>query len=336
MLYSLNASIVPDGCSFAPEQSLSNSCPSSEWESIREFLALGSHELPVNYQEIYRDAMDPSFFFVSGKESQRQQYLTQVVNVDPHVAPLCSTTQMVATADALTVTSDLWFESMMNVTQNSGHGSPLSDQSDSIHTLDGDSFQGYATGNCISEAIQNTTDTDPITFPLLYFVNNPATATINMTSSDNYIFQAIVHPNLSRADVLKNVRHPFEYQHQWVDLPQPLFNGSSIGAVIVPPQAASWTSDNGGPQSLILCNLAAGWGTTALQTTQDQSTGSTSVSSTIRNYSFGPFVPRSHSGANHRERRHRGRLLLSMVPTTINQHNAGMGSILGSHGRKRE
>ena len=248
---------------------------------IREYLALGSDELPLKYQEIYLNEESPELFFVSGKSSQRQQYLGQWHELDAHVAPWCSTTQMVAAADALTIMSSLWSQSLWNVTQKSDHGSPLSDQSDSTHTLDGDSFQGFTEGTCLSVTIQNTTDTNPIAFPFLNFANNPTTPTINMTSSDNYVFQAIVHPTLSQADVLASTTHPFEYQLQWVDLPLPLFNGSSIGAIIIPPQAVNSTSGDGRPHNLTFCNLAAGWGTTTLQKARGDSIGVPSVSSQV-------------------------------------------------------
>ena len=286
-MYRLNAKLVPDGCLLAPEQGLSNSCPSSEWESIREFLAIGSQELPLKYQTIYEAEDGPGFFLVSGKDSQRQQYLGQTLGTDAHMADSMSTTQMVATADALSNLGALWFRSLHNVTQDSGHGSPLSVQANSIHTLSGDSFQGFSAGNCLSEVIHNNNDTDSIAFPFLYSANNPATPTIEKISSDNYTFTAIVHPSLSRADVLNNTRHPFQYQLQWVELPQPLFNGSSIGALIVPPQAV-----DDGPQTLILCNLAAGWGTVALQTDRDESNSDSSVSSRIIHSRFpGSFSP---------------------------------------------
>ena len=304
MLYSLDSSSVPDDCSFAPDQNISNSCPSSEWELIREFLALGNHQLPVKYQEIYQAEVFPDYFLVSGKESQRQQYLGQCTSLDAPISPIYGTAPMVATADALTNTSTLWFAGLNNVTQNSGHGSPLSDQSDSIHVLDGESLQAFTAGVCLSEVIQNTTDTNPVAFPFLYFANNPATPTVNRTSSDNYIYSAIVHPNISRANVLANASHPFEYQLRWVELPQPLFNGSSIGAIIVPPQAVDSTSDEGRPQSLTMCNLAAGWGTTTLQTETKEYSGEDSVSSRITNSIFSSSLqepdhaPTPESGLN--------------------------------------
>lgn len=293
----MDTTLVPDRCSLAPEQGLSNSCPSSEWESIREFLALASYGLPEKYEEIYGGDYDLNYFLASGKASQRQQYLAQAVGPNALVAPLASTTQMVATADALTTTSALWFSSLFNVTQDSGHGSPLSIQSDSTHTLSGDSLQGFTEGNCFSEAVQNTTGTNPLAFPFLYFANNPATPTINITSSNNNTLTAIVHPSLSRADVLKNAKHPFEYQLHWVDLPQPLFNGSSIGAIIVPPQAVNSTSDSDGPHNLTLCNLAAGWGTTALKSERDEYTGG-SVSSIITKYAAPQLAADATDGYN--------------------------------------
>ena len=286
----MNATLVPDGCSLAPEQSLSNACPSSEWESIRQVLELGSQELPQKYQEIYKIEAESSYFFVSGKDSQRQQYLAITDGAGPYTGNYVSTTQMVATADALSNVGALWLTALNNVTQSSGHGSPLSVQTNSIHTLSGDSFQGFSVGNCFAEAIRNKRNNDSIAFPFLNNANNPATPTINMTTSDkHYTFSAIVHPSLSRADVLNNTRHPFQYQLQWVELPQPPFNGSSIGAVIVPPHAV-----DDGPQDLIMCNLAAGWGTVALQTDRDQSTRDSSVSSRIIHSRYtGSFSPPS-------------------------------------------
>ena len=278
---------MPEGCSLAVKQSLSNACPSSEWESIREFFALYSHELPVNYQGVYRAAQPPAYFFFSGKESQRQYYSAHLEGVDPHVSPSYGTTQMVATADALTTTSALWFQGLQNVTRRSGHGSPLSDQTGSTHALDGDNYQAMIAGNCLTEAILNTTDTNPIAFPFLEDANNPTTPTINITSSDNYLNPAIVHPSLSRADVFTNASHPFEYQLQWVDLPQPLFNGSSVGAIIVPPQATNSTSDESRPQNLTICNLAAGWGTTILQTQQIDYMNDGGVSSQVSKFPGG-------------------------------------------------
>ena len=297
MLIRLDATLVPDGCSLAPAQSVSNFCPWSEWESIQEFLALSDSEEPAKYQGIYDTVDQPSYFMVSGKESQRQQYLTNFETYDPYIAPVSSTTPMVVTADALTTTSALWYQSLDNVTHKSGHGSPFSDQSNSIHTLNGDSFQGFTAGSCVSKAYQNTTDTTPILFPFLYLVNNPATRIVNRTTSDNHTYSFIPHPGLSPANVFKSARHPFEYQLQWVDLPQPLFNGSSLGAVIILPQVVDSTSDSDGAQILTVCNLAAGWGSTALQTEQNIGIGGSSVSSTVTNDSFHTFGSYSAAAA---------------------------------------
>ncbi len=46
----------------------------------------------------------------------------------------------------------------------------LSVQSESIHSLSGDSLQGFTSINYLSEAIQDTNDTNPLTFLFLYGV----------------------------------------------------------------------------------------------------------------------------------------------------------------------
>lgn len=83
-----------------------------------------------------------------------------------------------------------------------------------------------------------------------------------------------------------------QYELQWVDLPQPLFNGSSIGAVILSPQADS-TSSGRWQRDMMFCNFAAGWGSTTLQTHTAVTQLDGSVSSRVsvyQNHSEGYFA----------------------------------------------
>ena len=176
-----------------------------------------------------------------------------------------STTQQAAVADALTTTSSYWFLALYNVTAKGSHGSPLSEQSNSIHTLTGDNnYQPFSLGLCLPDSILSATDTRPLALPLLPRANDPATANANI-SLEGQPTPAITLAGLSRADIVSNVRNSSQYQLQWVDLPQPQFNGSSIGAIIVLPRNMS---DSSTIQDIVLCNLAAGWGTTTLQMQQ--------------------------------------------------------------------
>ena len=270
--------LVPDGCLFAPEDVISNGCPSSEWEKIQEDLALQKEFLPGGYQETYGDSLNTLSTDFFGKSSQRQQYHDGLIDDDlslmvPHV----TTTQQAAVADALTTTSSYWYLALLNVTAKGSHGSPLSEQSNSIHTLTGDNYQPFSLGLCLPDSIRNTTDTRPLALPLLPRANDPAIANANITLENGQETPAIALPGLSRANIRSNPRKSSQYQLQWVDLPQPQFNGSSIGAIIMLPRNVS---DSTAPQDIILCNLAAGWGTTTLQM-QQFAGGVGSVSSQI-------------------------------------------------------
>ena len=203
---------------------------------------------------------------ISGKSSQRQQYEGIIDDVDTSLMiPHISTTQQAAVADALTTTSSYWFLALGNVTAKGDHGSPLSDQSNSIHTLTGDSYQPFSLGACLPDSIRNETDTRPLAFPLLENANDPATANTNVTLQNGHVRQAIILPGLSRADITNNPGNSSQYRLQWIELPQPQFNGSSIGAIVMFPRSVSNLT---AAQDIVLCNLAAGWGTTTLQMQQ--------------------------------------------------------------------
>ena len=276
--------MVPDGCLFAPEDVISNGCPSSEWESIKEELAQTQQILPVDYQMTYRKNFGPSFTEVSGKSAQRQLYLATAHAQAPNgVFAEISTTQQAVVADAFTTATSEWYLALINVTARGSHGSPLSEQSNSIHTLTGDNYQPFSLGTCQPDPIE-ANDTRPLALPFLATANDPATANANITYPNGYTIASITLAGLSRADIMSDRGNSSHYRLRWVQLPQPEFNGSSIGAIVLLPQAES---DITGAQNVILCNLAAGWGTTTLQM-QQFAGGVTSVSSQIPSEFVGP------------------------------------------------
>lgn len=240
-------------------------------KKIQESLALRNQIVPKGYQQTYREGLTPLDTELSGMFSQRQQYEAVADNSDlsfvaPHlVAPSISTTQQAAVADALTTTSSYWYLALYNVTAKGSHGSPLSEQSNSIHTLTGDNYQPFSLGACLPDSIRSDTDTRPLALPLLALANDPALANANITLSNGHGRLAIILSSLSRADIRGNLRDPSQYQLQWVELSQPQFNGSSIGAIVTLPRNVS---DSTTTQDIVLCNFAAGWGTTTLQVQQ--------------------------------------------------------------------
>ena len=263
---------------FAPEDVISNGCPSSEWEKIQEDLALQVQIVPVEYQFTYRETLVPMPAHISSKSSHRQLYQGETTRFKESVtSPLISTTQQAAVADAFTTTSSYWFLALANVTAKGDHGSSLSEQYNSIHTLFGDNYQPFSLGACLPDSIRNDRDTRPLALPLLQDANDPTAADVNITLPNGDVREAIVLPGLSRADIMSNPGNSSQYRLQWVELPQPHFNGSSIGAIVMLPRPRSNLTT---PQDIVLCNFAAGWGTTTLQM-QQFAGGVGSVSSQI-------------------------------------------------------
>ena len=234
--------------------------------------------VPLEYQLTYGLSLVPLTNGISGKSSQRQLYQGYVSDSKTSlVIPYIGTTQQAAVADALTTTSSYWFLALYNVTATGDHGSSLSEQSNSIHTLTGDNYQPFSLGACLPDSILNDSDTRPLALPLLQDANDPATANVNITLQNGHVRKAIDFPGLSRADIMSNPGNSSQYRLQWVELPQPHFNGSSIGAIVMLPRPVSNLT---APQDIVLCNFAAGWGTTTLQMQQFAS-GVSRVSSQI-------------------------------------------------------
>ena len=233
---------------------------------MQEYLAITNQIVPVGYQFNYDVSLGHTTNDIAGKSSQRQLYRGLIIESNTSVvSPFVSTTQQAAVADALTTTSSYWYLALRNVTAKGDHGSPLSDQSNSIHTLTGDSYQPFSLGVCLPDSVHNYTDTRPLALPLLQAANDLATANVNITLQNGHVRKAIVLPGLSRADVMSSQGNSSQYRLQWVELPQPQFNGSSIGAIVMLPRPVSNLT---APQDIVLCNFAAGWGTTKLQIQQ--------------------------------------------------------------------
>ncbi|MDI1492721.1 MAG: hypothetical protein OHK93_004503 [Ramalina farinacea] len=213
-----------------------NGCPSSEWETIQQYLAAFKYYIPAEYDKTYEEVEGPNAITLSGSSSQRLLMSQEDVAHDGRMAPVFSTTPMAAVADALVTTSGLWSLSLANVTAQTGHGAPLSDQSDATQSLSGDSLQGFTAGICVPDLIFNKTDNSPLALPLLYYANDPSLVDSNITY-DNFTSPMIMHPSLTRDQILENASNESQYFIQWISTPKEKFNGSSIGAAILLPQS---------------------------------------------------------------------------------------------------
>ena len=167
-------------------------------------------------------------------------------------------TQHAVIADALTNVGSLWFISLINVTGARGHGVPLSYQSDAEHTISEGYKQPYGSVVCVRDSATSAHDTTPIGIPLLINVNAPSLATGNITyetCTGTQVAQTIAHPSMTRGQMFNLSKSSTQNSLHWTELEDDVFEGSSIGAVIVLPNPL--TSEN---HDVLICNLAAGWG----------------------------------------------------------------------------
>ena len=278
---------VPPSCLRITRTLQSNrSCPADEWQSIEKYLQLGDNGMPQRYEAEWGHFL-PWHIEVTGKASLRRLSITQgrysydsannqsIHNDDSSViwAGVAST-EHVAVADALVATGNLWYVAMTNASMG-GHGIPRN-QIDSVHRIEESYYQPHTGVTCAFDIIQGSTDQRPVAFPV-----PPSTAQGNLTNTLLPV-PAFPVPGINRTDILKIPGPAFENRLYWTDIPQTYFAGSAIGAIVLLPTQSSG-SNQSEDQPMLTCSLAAGWGSSLLNTSSQQS-GSDDVESRIKDF----------------------------------------------------
>lgn len=227
---------------------------------MRDSLAVETQMPPPSYQDRFRINIYPEISLLHGRGSIRNIYFGQDLSNSQGPLPQAASTQQAVIADALTAAASLWILSLVNVTAGAGHGSPLSDQSNSAHRIATNYSQPYSTAVCTPDHIKNKSDSRQLAFPVLPFTNQSSSATRNQPyGTHGKSVDVIEHPNYSYHQLLDTPGDVQDLRLNWIELPGDLFNGSSLGAaVLLPPER----TENG--FNLLLCNLAAGWSLSSL------------------------------------------------------------------------
>lgn len=215
--------------------------------------------VPDHYRRVLnKGPLSPLWAQTTGRNSLRQLLFTHVNNHLPGYPPLTiqGTSQQSAVADALSATATTWYQALNNVTTN-GHGSVLL-QLNAVHHIKTGYWQPYSIASCDVDFIQGHNDKRPVAFPIPpgsspQMLNS---AKFNSSILSSYAFE---FPSLSRSQILETPGLSSENRLRWVELPQNPFNGTAIGAIVLLPQDSTNST-----QEVIMCNIAAGWGTSTL------------------------------------------------------------------------
>ena len=235
----------------------SNACPASEWYAVRDYLSDMKNSFPRSIEDRYKVAIglyDPLFH---GQNSAR--YMQRATVTNGVLWPKTTTIQQAVVTDALTEAGGLWFLSLTNVTADTGHGSPLSDQSNAAHTVETNYSQPYAAAICYPKRIEAGSENESVRIPIFTYMLNQTNAGTQYQDSPFGNIPVNYHPDISYSQLLNASGNTQDYRLQWIELPDSLFKGSSIGAAVLYP-----SSGPGNDQDLILCNIAAAWGPSSL------------------------------------------------------------------------
>ncbi|KAL8735024.1 MAG: hypothetical protein Q9166_001149 [cf. Caloplaca sp. 2 TL-2023] len=262
----LDGSVLPAYCSQAPN--VSNICPASEWQSISDYLSLANRILPPSFAGPF--TISPYSTQLTGQGSVRQliiqHHIYDNVSAPYDQGAAHATTQHGAVADALSATSSLWNVALQN------SDSPFYDQRDAVQSIIADNFQPYTLVSCGADVIEDNTDDRPIAFPIPPGSSPEMLSMANVTTDTALPMFAIEYSDLTRTEILKTPGSKSDYRIRWVELPENPFNGSSIGAVILQPT----TNET---QGILLCNVAAGWGSSSMNMSSSPAASGTGLAS---------------------------------------------------------
>ena len=206
-----------------------------------------------------------------------------------------STTSQSVIADALQATADLYETAVGDVLSIRDLVSRAQGR-DHYHTINTMYYQPYTSITCGKDVIRGSADQSPVFFPIPPGSLDPqmiANTTINRTAFEqvlqdpgNKYISGIEYSGVSRSDLFDAAGNVSDYRLMWFELPQDLFNGSTIGASVLYPRystgalgahfPASWLEDSN--QFVLFCTLSAGWGTSLLNVSSDSEEG---VSSSV-------------------------------------------------------
>ena len=280
---------VPQSCSSLSGTITSNACPASEWQSLLDCLRLQFREIPETYQKELDIVVGPDAIPLTGQGSFRTlsiriRHLQGDLPIGYDLRSTQSTTPQSVIADALQAVADLY-----EIAVGDGLGIrnlvSRAQGRDHYHTINAMYYQPYTSTSCGKDVIRGSTDHSPVYFPIppgsldpQMIVNTTINSTafkqeyqVDDTAENNYI-SGIEYSGVSRSDLINAAGNVSDYRLMWFELPQHLFNGSTIGASVLFPRystdalgtyfPASWLGESN--QLVLFCTLSAGWGTSLL------------------------------------------------------------------------
>ena len=192
-----------------------------------------------------------------------------------------ASTQQAIVADALVSTGATWDLVTNTAHLPGGHGVPLSDQQGATHSIRSDYYQPYSLVYCVPDVITGSDDTRPVAFPVSLGLDYSNPGNLQYVNASLYqSAPAIEYPSILRRDLLNLQGSKSNNLVRWVSLPSSEFNGTTIGVIILLPRnETQWRlASSTLSQDYVICNIAAGWGLSSINTTSLHQATSTTTS----------------------------------------------------------
>ena len=234
------------------------------------------HSLPLSYDLGVRLAFFPDGVQLTGQDSVRQLSIDLLLGVETppgyDFQPVLASTPQSLISDALVATSYLYsLATIVGSPSASDKRLPGATGINFVHAINDGYYQPYTAATCGEDVIEGLSDESPVYFPISPLLLDRAMVSNATLNNSIFLFppgasprgadylSAIQYSGITRSQLLETPGDTSEYRLKFVELPQDLFNGSAIGAVVLAPRDPRTQK-----QAIMLCTLGAGWGTSLL------------------------------------------------------------------------
>ena len=239
----LDGTTIPESCAALQLSPADSPCPSYDLGTFGSNLEFLNGSVGANFADVSHE--DEVYFSLTNEDAGFVKITQSLLCTSSAADQFCASSPQEAVLYGLDSVFQTWFRSLP----------PELTFSDGYSNINSGYYEPYGIVSCLADQIDDTNKQDLVQF-----------ARISETEQELAKPRVINSlPTLTKGQLLDSSRNASEFQLSWTELPKPLFNDKSFGAIILSPQG-SQTASSALQQNFIACTLKAGWGTSTVRT----------------------------------------------------------------------
>ena len=256
---------VPSHCASVSSSKPDYQCPSADWAHLPELLSVDAG-LFESWDDV---GVYPTLFLIYDPTSTFQKGLAMGIcrSDRRNLKQMCASCPQQTLLSPISDEIQSWYKNVPSSLTFT----------DVARYIQKDYWEPYVVTSCVSDTISSSNNQELLQF-----------ARISETSSELQKDREVLPvPNLRKNDTITIPGNSSDFRVKWIELPQNLFAGQPLGAIILHPHNA--TSEH--TQNVTTCTMSAGWGTSLLYTdTLEQDLFTSSISNVPKSWPVQSFL----------------------------------------------